>query len=252
MDRRGLTTGYAMALAGAALFSSKAIFVKLAYVENSDALLILAWRMIFSLPFFAAVGIAVLVRDRRQGKPRPRGSTLFRALAVGVVGYYIAMILDFEGLVYVTASLERLALFTYPMFLLFIAAAFFGSPLKPADFVAVGVSYAGLALVFLADFGGGGENLTLGIALVLASALAFAVYQLLATRLIGELGSVLFTSVALSGAAIASLVHFFLLPLLTIALAVAVLGERFALVDAFGTALVVGGVGYHTWRDLKR
>jgi drug/metabolite transporter (DMT)-like permease len=41
-------------------------------------------------------------------------------------------------------------------------------------------------------------------------------------------------------------------PLLTIYFAVVLLGEEFTLPHALGTALVVGGVGYHTWRDLKR
>ncbi len=41
-------------------------------------------------------------------------------------------------------------------------------------------------------------------------------------------------------------------PLLTIYLSVLVLGESFTLADGIGTALLVGGVGYHTWRDLRR
>ena len=302
MDRGRLTTGYLLAFAGAALFASKAIFIKLAYVERPDPLLVLVWRMIFSLPFFAAIGVYVLVRDRRHGRPWPRPGIILRTLMIGFIGYYAAMILDFEGLLYVTAQLERLALFTYPIFLLFIGAGFFGIRLTPGHLAAAAISYTGLAFVFLADFKGGGSNVPLGTTLVLGSAIAFALYQLLAKDMISALGSVLFTCLALSGAAITSLAHVLILrggidysvsanylrlaaatgivatvipsffvnagmarigpqstamistlsPLLTIILAVLVLHERFALIDGFGTALVVGGVGYHTWLDLRK
>jgi drug/metabolite transporter (DMT)-like permease len=302
MDRRAAITGYLLTLAGAALFSSKAIFIKLAYRETPDALLILAWRMIFSLPVFVAVGIWAYRRQRQRGEPRPDGMLVLRALVTGLIGYYLAMILDFQGLIYVQAQLERLALFTYPIFLLFIGRVFFGGKLSRSHIVAAAMSYLGLALVFLSDFQGGGGNVALGLVLVLGSALAFAVYQLLATSLIAGLGSVIFTALSLSAAAVTTLIHFYLAnggfnlaaspsylalaaatglvatvipsflvnagmarigaqstamistisPLVTIYLAVILLGERFGLTEAAGTALVVGGVGYHTWRDLRK
>jgi len=302
MEKGRILTGYLLAMAGATLFSTKAIFIKLAYVERADPLLMLAWRMIFSLPFFLGVGAWALYAARRDGKDWPRAGMVIRALMVGLIGYYLAMVLDFEALLHITAQLERLALFTYPMFLLFIGALFFGSKLTPGQAIAAGVSYLGLAFVFLADFTEGGSNVPLGTALVLGSSISFAVYQLLATGLIKELGSVLFTSLALSAAAVTSFVHFgiasggldlgvspyylglaagtgviatvipsffvnagmarigpqstamisTLSPLVTIYLAVLLLGERFTLIDGFGTALVVGGVGYHSWRDLRK
>lgn len=212
------------------------------------------------------------------------------------------MVLDFTGLLYVTAQLERLALFTYPIFLIFIGAAFFGMRLTRAGIIAAGVSYLGLACVFITDFKVGGSNITLGTALVLGSAVSFAIYQLMAKRLIGEMGATLFTSFALSGAAITTLAHVFIMrggldtslspnyfmlaaatgllatvvpsffvnagmakigaastamisnvsPLLTIYFAVVLLGEDFTWAHALGTALVVGGVGYHTWSEFKK
>ena len=50
------TTGYALAFLGAALFSTKAIFIKLAFQDRVDAALMVAWRMIFALPFYVAIG----------------------------------------------------------------------------------------------------------------------------------------------------------------------------------------------------
>ncbi len=302
MDRRSLITGYALVAAGSALFSSKAIFIKLAYIERLDSLLILAWRMAFSLPVFVGVGLFEIYRLRRDGRPLPKRNAVLSAIGIGLIGYYLAMVLDFTGLLYVTAQLERLALFTYPIFLIFIGAAFFGLRLSRASLAAAVLSYLGLATVFVSDFSIGGSNITLGTALVLGSALSFAVYQLLAKRLISDMGSTLFTSVALSGAALTTLAHIFIArggldtsmsgnyfmlaaatgllatvvpsffvnagmarigaastamisnvsPLLTIYFAVVLLGEEFTLAHGIGTALVVGGVSYHTWRELKK
>jgi drug/metabolite transporter (DMT)-like permease len=302
MDRRRLIIGYLLVAAGAALFSSKAIFIKLAYLERHDALLILAWRMVFALPFFIVVGAVAFAKRKAEAKPLPRRNAVLGAIGVGFIGYYLAMVLDFAGLLYVTAQLERLALFTYPVFLIFIGAVFFGMRLTPAAIIAALVSYLGLAIVFLSDFAAGGPNVMLGTLLVLGSAVAFAVYQLMAKRYIGEMGVALFTSVALSAAAVMTLlhvfivrghldtsmsVHYFLLaagigilatvlpsffvnagmasigatstalisnvsPLLTIYFAVVLLGEEFTLPHAIGTALVVGGVGYHTWREIRK
>ena len=302
MDRRSLIIGYLLVAAGSALFSSKAIFIKLAYLERYDSLLILAWRMVFALPVFLVVGAVALARRKAEGKPMPRRNAVLGAIGIGLIGYYLAMVLDFAGLLYVTAQLERLALFTYPIFLIFLGAAFFGMRLTASALVAALITYLGLAVVFVSDFSAGGSNVTLGNLLVLGAAVSFALYQLMAKRYIGEMGSTLFTSVALSAAAVTTLAHvlivrghidtsmsahYFMLaagigilatvlpsffvnagmarigaastaiisnvsPLLTIYFAVVLLGEEFTLPHAIGTALVVGGVGYHTWRELKK
>jgi drug/metabolite transporter (DMT)-like permease len=300
MDRRRLIVGYLLALAGTALFSSKAIFVKLAYVERSDALLALTWRMIFALPFFAAIAIYALAQRRRARALPLQSAMIARILLLGVFGY-AAMILDFEGLVHVSAGLERLVLFTYPIFLIFIGAAFFGARILRGHLMAAAISYAGLVFVFVADIPEGGSNVPLGALLVLGSAVSFAVYQLWATGMIAHVGSVLFTALALTGTSLASLAHFFILrsaaelavsshylwlaaltgvlatvvpsfminagmarigalstamistvsPLLTIFLAVLMLNESFTLIGGLGTALVVGGMGYNAWLDLR-
>ncbi len=301
MDRRSLIIGYILVAIGSGLFSSKAIFIKLAYMERYDALLILAWRMAFSLPIFVAVGAFEVAKRTRQGKPLPTRRSVLGAVLIGLIGYYLAMILDFTGLLYVTAQLERLALFTYPIFLIFIGAVFFGMKLTRWSVAAAILSYLGLAFVFATDFSIGGSNVTLGTILVLGSAVSFAVYQLLAKRYIGEMGASLFTSIALSAAAITTLAHVLIVrggldtsmsphyfalaaatgilatvvpsffvnagmakigaastamisnvsPLMTIYFAVVLLGEHFTWSHAVGTALVVGGVGLNTWRDLR-
>jgi drug/metabolite transporter (DMT)-like permease len=293
--------GYLYAAAGAALFSTKAIFIKLAYREEVNAALMLALRMAFSLPFFIGVGVYAVQKLREQGKPLPTRPVWIRAILVGFIGYYLSALLDFEGLVYITAQLERLVLFTYPIFVMFLGAAFFGQRMRAIGLLAAAITYAGLMLVFLVDLPEGGRNTVIGTALVLACAVTFALYQLLAKNIIAAMGSLIFTSVAMSSSAVACIIHYIIVsgsfdfsasprfvayaagtalfatvlpsflinaglsrisaqatsmistfsPILTIALAVAVLGETFTLADAVGSTLVIAGVLLYALTDRK-
>lgn len=200
--------GYLLVAAGAALFSTKAIFIKLAYLEAPDAPKVLAFRMIVSLPFFAAIGLLAYAAARRRGTQLPSRRQLLNALGAGLIGYYVAMILDFEGLVYITAGLERLVLFSYPIFVILLGWAFFGEEIKARSLGAAAVTYAGLTLVIWKGFAVTGWATVIGVSLVLASAVCFALYQLIAKGLITGMGSTIFTSVALSGAAVASVAHY--------------------------------------------
>ncbi len=298
---RSLLIGYALAGTGSALFSTKAIFIKIAYLETPDAATLLAWRMAFALPFFVVIGCIDLARRRSRGVPQPKPRVVARTVAVGFIGYYLASFLDFEGLTLITAQLERLVLFTYPIFVMVLGAMFFGGRITPSGLLAAIITYGGLALVFYQGVQAGGTGTIVGVALVLGAALSFACYQLLAKDLVAKLGPALFTSVALSAASAACIVHYWILrdpqaapvspkfvmiaaaiaviatvvpsflinaglarigpqatamistlsPLVTIGLAVSVLGEPFTLTNAVGTALVLAGIGYYAWGDVR-
>ena len=303
MDRgRHIIVGYALVLAGAVLFSSKAIFAKLAFQDLPDAVQLVALRMAFSLPAFAAVGLYSVLARRRAGRALPSWRDSGGAFLSGILGYYLAMIFDFEGLIYISAQLERLVLFVYPVYVMVLGALFFRARLSWTGMGAAAVTFGGLAVVFGSGLTSGGPNVAAGTALVTVSAICFAFYQLFAKKLIAAMGSVLFTTVSMSGASVASLAHYaiasgglgftapphfimlaaatglfatvipaFLVnaglarvgpqvtamistvsPLATIYLAIVVLGERFTLADALGTALVIGGIGFYTWHDLRR
>lgn len=200
--------GYAFTALGAGLFSTKAIFIKLAYLEKSDAALMLALRMMMSLPFFLAVGFYALYLHRRAGRPYPSWRTVAFAAVNGFIGYYIAAYLDFAGLTFITAQLERLVLFTYPVFVMFLGWLFFKGRITMRGLMGAAITYAGLALIFSNGVALDGWNAAVGSLLVLGAALAFALYQLLAKDLIRILGSTLFTAIAMSAAGFASLVHY--------------------------------------------
>ena len=226
--------GYALAAAGAILFSAKGVIIKFAYAEGVDTETLLALRMGISGPVYVAIGLLALARD---GRPAALDARMFvGVLAVGLLGYWFASYTDFLGLAYISAPFERLILFTYPLFTVLLGAAFFGQPFRVKALLAFALSYAGLALVFAKDVKASGLDATqTGAALVLCSAVAFALYQLLAKPRIGKVGPKLFTCIAMSGAAMGAIVQFFLVRDLS------VLGELTA--RAWVVALVLAFVG---------
>lgn len=207
--RRSLASGYLLAAAGAILFASKGVIIKFAYAEGVDTETLLALRMGLSVPIYAAIGLAALARN---GRPAALDGRTFAAVcAIGLLGYWLASYLDFLGLAYISAPFERLILFTYPLFTVLLGAALFGQPFRARALYAFAVSYAGLALVFVKDVEVTGfAAARAGALLVLGSAVAFALYQLLAKPRIEAIGPKLFTCVAMSAAAVAAIVQFLL------------------------------------------
>jgi drug/metabolite transporter (DMT)-like permease len=199
--------GYFYAASGAALFSTKAIFIKLAYAEQANAALMLALRMMISLPFFMAVGLYAAYQLRRDGK-LPGWNMAIQALLVGLIGYYISSQLDFAGLLFITAQLERLVLFTYPIFVMLLGWMFFKARITPFSILAAAITYAGLVVVFMSALPAGGSNTIIGTTLVLGCAITFAAYQLFAKKIISAMGSMLFTSIALSSSGFACILHY--------------------------------------------
>lgn len=192
---------------GAALFSTKAIFIKLAYQEQVSATLMLAWRMIFALPFFAGVGAWALMQKRRRGEAAPTARDVGLTMGCGALGYYVASYFDFAGLQYISAQLERLLLFTYPIMIMFLSAALFGERITRTQLIAAAITYAGLGLAFLSAVPAGGRETIAGTLFVLGAALAFAVHQIFAKRFIASLGAMLYTAISMSAAALCCIVH---------------------------------------------
>lgn len=203
-------SGYVLAALGAIFFSSKGILIKFAYGEGVDTETLLALRMGLSVPVYVAIGLAAVARN---GRPAALdGRMLAACLAIGLLGYWFASYADFLGLVYISAPFERLILFTYPLFTVLLGALFFSQPFRLKALGAFAVAYCGLALVFSKDMQAAGLEATgAGTGLVLASAVAFALYQLLAKSRIAAVGPKLFTCIAMSAAAIGAILQFALL-----------------------------------------
>jgi len=200
--------GYVFAATGAILFSTKAVAIKLAYQEPVDAETLLALRMILSLPFYFAIGGWSLRERVASGRALPTGRLVLAAIGTGLLGYWVASYLDFLGLEYVTAQIERMILFTYPIFVVIFGALFFGQPITRRVVIAIAISYSGLAVIFGHNIVEGGENALIGGLLVLGCAVAFALYQLFAKDLITAIGPRLFTCIAMTGAAAGAIIQF--------------------------------------------
>ncbi len=288
-----LWLGYIVGMMGAAFFATKAIIIKLAILENIDALTTLTWRMIIAVPFFILIGyFGYRARKKKNKQFKIERGAIIKTALLGMIGYYLASYLDFAGLEYISAQFDRLILLTYPFFVVLFGAIFFKRKVSLTMIASLLISYSGLALIFSYDIKFDGSNVIIGTLLVLGSAIFYALYQLFAKPLIDILGARLFTSIALSAAGFAVIVHFALThelsdlivsqkgmwlmlamgtigmvipalliatsigmigaeptavmgnisPIITIVLAVFILGERFSLFHAIGAALVLLGM----------
>ncbi len=200
--------GPLLAVAGVLGFSFKAILIKLAYAwEAIDPTTLLALRMLYSAPFFAA-----MAWWSGRGAP-PMGRRDALALVwLGFIGYYVASMLDFVGLVHITAALERLVLFLYPTMVLLLSAALARRPITRRDVVALVVSYVGIVVVFWHDLDVTGDRRAVltGGALVFASAFFYALYLVQSGAVIARLGSMRFISGAMLASTVFVLLQFVL------------------------------------------
>lgn len=198
-----LGTGFA--LLAAVGFSAKAILVKLAYLDAVDAVTLLALRMVFSVPVFLAV--ALWSRANKQAAPLEKRDWL-AVLALGLVGYYLSSLLDFSGLQYITAGLERLILFLYPTMVVILSAVIFKHAIGRRELIALALSYAGIALAFMHDVSVSHKGVVLGAALVFASTLTYSAYLIGAGHAIARIGATRFTAYAMVVASTATLLQF--------------------------------------------
>ncbi len=203
-DRAALT-GFALVFVAAVGFSFKAILVKLAYRDDVDPITLLTLRMAFSLPFFLAAALWA----RRHQAQTPLAARDWRSLLLlGLIGYYFSSYLDFVGLRYISAGLERLILFTYPTLVLLFSALLHKRPIEPRDMVAMAICYGGIGLAVAHDASFHQRDLALGATLVFASAVCYAMYLLGSAQAIARFGVTRFTAYAMSVSCVAVIAQF--------------------------------------------
>ena len=204
--RARIAPGLAFATLGAIAFSGKAILAKLMYRYGVDAVQVIFWRMLLALPLFLA-----LVWWASRGKPAFSARD-WRAIAgLGFCGYYLASLLDFMGLQYISAGLERLILYLNPTLVLLLSVLLLGKRIAPRQGVAMAIGYAGVAVVFGQELRYEGANVALGAALVFASAISYAVYLVYSGELVQRLGAMRLTGAASSVACVLAIAQLFVL-----------------------------------------
>jgi drug/metabolite transporter (DMT)-like permease len=196
----------ALATAGAVVFSGKAIIVKLSYRYGVDAVTVIMYRMLFALPLFLT-----LSWWSSRGKPKLTARDWKTLVGLGFLGYYLASFLDFAGLQYITANLERLILYLNPTVVLLLGLVLFRKPVSRGQWMALAVSYVGVLLVFGHDVSIGGDNVLLGGLLVFGSAVSYAMYLAFSGEAVKRIGALRITGVATSVACVLCIAQFFVL-----------------------------------------
>ena len=205
-ERKTYLAGLAIAILGAVLFSTKAIVAKLIYRYPVDAVTLIAFRMLFSLPFFAVVA----VWQARISQPLTSAERV-RIVILGLIGYYLSSFLDFIGLQYISAGLERLILFLTPSFVLLISILFLKKKISRLEWIALAISYSGTVLVFLHDAQRGGSQVQMGAVFVLGSAITYALYLLFSGEMVKRVGAIRLVAYAMCVSSVACIGQFFLL-----------------------------------------
>jgi drug/metabolite transporter (DMT)-like permease len=206
LTRNAQLAGVAMAILGSIAFSGKAIIVKLAYRYGVDAVTLIMYRMLFALPMFA-----LMAWWASRGKEPLSRQDWLGVLGLGFCGYYLASFLDFMGLQYISASLERLILYLNPTLVLILGALLFKRKITLRQSVAMGLSYAGVLLVFGHEVSFDGKNVLLGTALVFASAVSYAIYLVYSGEMVKRLGSLRLVGLATSVACLFCIAQFLIL-----------------------------------------
>jgi drug/metabolite transporter (DMT)-like permease len=176
--------------------------------------------MLFAMPFFLAMawwagrGQAPLTRRDWWG-----------VVGLGFSGYYLASFLDFLGLQYISASLERLILYLNPTLVLLLGWVLYKRKISDRQAIAMAVSYSGILLVFGHEISWVGDNVVLGASLVFLSAVSYAVYLSYSGQLVQRLGSLRLAGLATTVACLLCLLQFLvLMPLSAINVAPEVIG----------------------------
>ncbi len=209
-----------MAALGAVAFSGKAIIAKLAYRHGVDAITLVMYRMLFALPLFLLLSVWA-----SRGKPALQRRDVWVVCGLGFSGYYLASTLDFLGLQYISASLERLILYLNPTLVLAMGVVLFKQRVTARQLMALAVSYGGVLLVFGQEITHTGPHALWGAALVFGSALSYAVYLVLSGEEVRRIGALRLTGLASTVACVLCIAQFALLrPLSAMGVAPEVIG----------------------------
>jgi len=202
--------GFMLTFIGAILFSTKAVIVKKAFADiKVDALSLLAVRMICAVPFYLAVAF---YKTNQEENKKLTGKQWWFLFVLGLMGYYISSFLDFVGLQYISAGLERLILFLYPTITVLITTFFFKQKISTIQKVALLVTYTGIAIAFFGELkiDTGNPNFYWGSFLIFLCSITYGFFIAGSGQLIPQIGATKFTAYAMTVACLGVLLHFFI------------------------------------------
>ncbi len=186
---KNIAIGMLLAALGAIAFSGKAIIVKLAYRYQVDAVTLIMYCMLFALPLFMAMAWWGTYRQGGGVRVALTRRDWIGIVGLGFSGYYLASFLDFAGLQYISASLERLILYITPTLVMGLGWLLYGRTIRRVQAWGMGISYLGVLLVFGQEVRLDGGDVALGALLVFLSAVSYAIYLSYSGELVQRLGS---------------------------------------------------------------
>jgi drug/metabolite transporter (DMT)-like permease len=145
---------------------------------DAPALVVAAWRLLFSTAFIALV---LLLRARSHPRPRLDGRVLSLAFVAGLLlaGHFWSWI---ASLSLTTVSSSVVLVSTQPLFVALLSAAFLGERPGRAEWLGIGLAIAGAAVIGWGDFGRGRDALA-GDALAILGAILVSGYYVIGRRL---------------------------------------------------------------------
>lgn len=200
-----------LAMVGAVAFSGKAIIVKLAYRHGVDPVTLIMLRMLFALPIFL-----IMAWWASRGKPPLTRKDWLGVVGLGFTGYYLSSFLDFAGLQYISASLERLILYLNPTLVLLLSWLFYRQRISLRQLLGMAISYAGVVLVFGHEITAQGSHAAWGALLVFLSASTYALYLVYSGEMVRRLGAIRLVGLASTVACLCCILQFVLLRPLTL------------------------------------
>jgi drug/metabolite transporter (DMT)-like permease len=204
------TLGFLITIGGAIFFSTKAIFVKLAFQDTKvDAVTLLCLRMLFSLPFYIG---AAWIAHKKEGVVQLTRKQWLWVLTMGIFGYYLSSLFDFIGLQYVSAGLERLILFLYPTFAVLINTFYFKTKLSRIQILALVLTYIGIGTAYWGEIRSAqyGPQFFYGSFMIFLCAVTYSFYLVGTGRLVNAVGATRYTAYAMLAASAGIFTHFLL------------------------------------------
>ena len=165
--------------------STKSIWAKLIYLDSLSPLNVLACRAVLSLPFF-------LIPMIRFDWNSVNKSKVFKYSFFGAILYLSSSIADFIGLLYISASLERAVLFTFPIYVFLLSSDL--SRITFSKVILIVSTVLGLAIMFNPTVDNHLIDTLIGISLVLLSDVFWALFIIYSKRTVSNISPTIFTS----------------------------------------------------------
>ena len=165
--------------------STKSIWAKLIYLDSLSPLNVLVCRAVLSLPFF----LIPMIRFDWNSVNR---SKVFKYSFLGAILYVSSSITDFIGLLYISASLERAVLFTFPIYVFLLSSDL--SRITFSKVILIVSTVLGLAIMFNPTVDNHLIDTLIGISLVLLSAVFWALFIIYSKRAVSNISPTIFTS----------------------------------------------------------